>query len=81
MKKDRKKLIRNFALELGLYALLVFGYFWTILQLLGDWLAQLYATNLPLYAVIALLLIVAQGVLLESVTTLLVRLLRLERLE
>lgn len=81
MKKDRKKLIRNFALELGLYALLVFGYFWTILQLLGDWLAQLYATNLPLYAVIALLLIVAQGVLLESVTALLVRLLRLERLE
>lgn len=81
MKKDRKKLIRNFALELGLYALLVFGYFWTVLQLLGDWLAQLYATNLPLYAVIALLLIVAQGVLLESVTDLLVRLLRLERLE
>lgn len=81
MKKDRKKLIRNFALELGLYALLVFGYFWTVLQLLGDWLAQLYATNLPLYAVIALLLIVAQGVLLESVTALLVRLLRLERLE
>ena len=74
-------LIRNFVIEMVIYGLLVLGYFFLVLRLLGDPLKDLFDQNILLYALVALGLIVAQSVLLEMVTSFLMNQLKLERLE
>lgn len=81
MKGNPRSLLRNFILEMILYGLLVVAYFLVVLRFLGEPLMELYESSLPLYAVAALLLIVAQGVVLEWVTSFLINLLGLERME
>ncbi|UCG24309.1 MAG: hypothetical protein JSW55_19675 [Chloroflexota bacterium] len=81
MEVDSRKLIRNFAIELVVYGVLVVIYFLLVLQWLGGWLTSLYENDLRIYAVVALVLIVVQGVLFEKVTTFLIERLGLERLE
>lgn len=81
MKGNPKSLLRNFILEMILYGVLVVAYFLVVLRFLGEPLMELYESSLPLYAVAALILIVAQGVVLEWVTSFLVNFLGLERLE
>ena len=81
MEIDRKKIILNFAIELVVYGILVTIYFLVVLDRLGDWLLNLYETNLTLYAFVALALIVVQAVVLEWVTTFLIERLGLDRLE
>lgn len=76
-----RTLIRNFAIEVLVYGVLVLGYFLLVLRFLGDPLKQLYTNNLTLYAFVALALILAQGALLEVVTSFLLGRLGLERLE
>lgn len=76
-----RRLIRNFAIEVLVYAALVLGYFLLVLQFLGQPLARLFSDNLVLYAVVALVLIVAQGVVLEAVTSFIMGLLGLDQLE
>ena len=74
-------LVRNFILELLLYGALVVGYFLLALRYLNDFLTQLFQDNLIIYGVLALLLIVVQGVLLDSLTTFLLNRIKLERME
>lgn len=74
-------LIRNFLIELLVYALLVVGYFFLVLRLLAEPLQRLFGEDLIFYAVMALGLMVAQAVALEWVTSFLVDRLGLERLE
>ncbi len=74
-------LIRNFLIELAVYSLLVVGYFLLVLTLLAEPLQRLFGGDLPVYATVALILIVAQAVALEWITSLLVDRLGLERLE
>lgn len=81
MKGNPKSLIRNFILEMVLYGALVVVYFLVVLRFLGEPLMELYDSSLPLYAGAALVLIVAQGVVLEWVTSFLINLLGLERIE
>ncbi|HSG16874.1 MAG TPA: hypothetical protein VLE70_11215 [Anaerolineae bacterium] len=81
MEVNSRKLIRNFVIEVVVYGVLVVAYFLLVLQSLGEWLTYLYENNLGVYAVVALILIVVQGVLFEKVTTFLVERLGLERLE
>jgi len=76
MKQETAKTVRAFALELVIYALLVTGYFFLVLHLLGDWLYQLEIQHRYIYAIVAILLIIGQAVLLESLTTFLIRLIR-----
>ena len=76
-----RTLLRNFAIEVAIYAVLVVVYFLVVLRLLGEPLAGLFDDHRTLYAVIALGLILAQAVLLESVTSLIIRWLGLETLE
>ena len=76
-----RTLVRNFAIEVVVYAVLVIVYFFLVLRLLGDPLEKLFSTNLMLYAFVALGLIVVQGAVLEVVTSFLLSLLGLERLE
>jgi len=74
-------LIRNFAIEVLIYAVLVVSYFFVILRFLGEPLKKLFTDNLTLYAFAALVLIVVQGAVLELITSFLVGRLGLERLE
>ena len=76
-----RMLIRNFAIEVLIYSVLVFGYFLLVLRLLGEPLKKLFTDHVTLYAFAALALIVVQGVVLEFLTSFLVSRLRLERLE
>ncbi len=75
-----RTLIRNLVLELIVYGILLVLYFFLVLQYLGDILARLFDNQILIYAVLGLSLIVAQGVLLEAITSFLIRLLRLDRL-
>ncbi|HLF89388.1 MAG TPA: hypothetical protein VI451_10605 [Anaerolineales bacterium] len=78
---ELRKLIRNFIIELVVYGVLVVGYFLVVLRLLTGTLTTLFIEKPVFYAVIALLLIVLQGVLLDWVTSFLLDQIKLERLE
>lgn len=80
-KAQIRGLIRNFAIEVLVYGLLVLGYFLLVLRFLGEPLAKLYTNNLVLYAFVALGLILTQGLVLEVITSFLLNRLGLERLE
>ena len=76
MKKDTASTLKAFSIELVVYAVLVVGYFLFVLHFLGAWLLPLYQHHRVFYAALAILLILGQAVLLEFVTTFLLRLLR-----
>ncbi len=76
MKSDTRKTLYSFAGELVVYGILVVAYFFLVLHFLGDWLANLNKENVKLYAFVAIGLIIGQAVVLESVTTLIFRLMR-----
>jgi hypothetical protein len=78
---DFKILLRNFLIELVIYSLLVVVYVYLVLRLLADPLEALFRSNLVVYAFLGLILILAQAVLLEAVTTFIVTRLKLERFE
>jgi|AP12_2_1047962.scaffolds.fasta_scaffold272842_1 hypothetical protein len=81
MKKSNiKALIRNLAIELFVYGLLLVAYFFIVLRYLGDFLTNLFTNQLYVYAFLGLGLIVVQAVFLEAITSYLIRLLRLDRL-
>jgi NADH:ubiquinone oxidoreductase subunit 6 (subunit J) len=67
---------RSFLIELVVYAGLVAAYILFVIGLLNNWLHGLYDRHKLLYALVALLLIVTQGVVLEMVTSLLMKLIR-----
>lgn len=68
MKTDIGSWLKSFLVELVVYAGLVAGYFFLVLHLLGGWLEHLFHEQRRLYAVIALALVLAQGMLLEMLT-------------
>jgi hypothetical protein len=76
MKKETARTLRAFAVELVIYAVLVVAYFFLVLHLLGQWLYELEIHRRYTYAALAILLIIGQAVLLESLTTFLIRLIR-----
>lgn len=67
---------RSFLVELIVYAGLVVVYVFFVISLLREWLDTLYGRHKIGYAIVALLLIIGQGVVLEMVTTGLLRLIR-----
>jgi hypothetical protein len=76
MKKETATTLKAFALELCIYAALVVAYFFLVLHFLGDGLHKLELRHRYAYAVTSILLIIGQAVLLENVTTLLLRRIR-----
>ena len=68
MKRGLKDLFKSFSLELPVYAGLVVIYFFLVLHFLGRRLYDIFRHERTMYAVLALLLIVAQGIVLESLT-------------
>ncbi len=67
---------KAFLVELVVYSLLVVLYFLFVLHFLADWINHLEATRIKTYAVVSIGLIVAQAIVLESVTSWLMRRLR-----
>ncbi len=80
-KKDTVNAIKGIVVEVVVYGGLVALYAASVLQLLADPLTDLYKDNLTLYAWVALALIVAQGVVLDAVTSFLLDRLRLTRFD
>ncbi|HEV2047120.1 MAG TPA: hypothetical protein VGQ95_11045 [Chthoniobacterales bacterium] len=76
MKSETSKTLWAFLIELAVYAVLVVGYFFLVLHFLGGWLYQLEIHHRYTYAGVAILLIIGQAVVLENVTTLLLRIIR-----
>ena len=79
--REAIRAFRNIIIELILYAVLVIVYALTVIRFLVQPLANFYANDRTLYAVLALALIVGQGVFLEEVTSFLLDRLRLMRFE
>jgi hypothetical protein len=75
-----RSLLISFAIELVVYGMLVVGYFLVVLRLLGPFLTNLFQNELIIYAFLGLGLVVAQGVLLETVTSFILDWLNLNRL-
>jgi hypothetical protein len=76
MKSETTKTLWAFLIELAIYAVLVVGYFFLVLHFLGEGLHQLEIRHRYTYAGVAILLMIGQAVLLQNVTTLLLRLIR-----
>ena len=76
MKKGAATTLRALLVELPIYALLVLAYFLLVLHFLGGWLGALVRTHSILYAIVAIALIIGQALVLDWVTSILLRLLR-----
>ena len=76
MKKETAQTLRAFLIELVVYAVLVVVYFYLVLHFLGYSLQQLEIHHRYTYAGLAIVLIIGQAVLLQYVTTFLLRLIR-----
>ena len=76
MDREVKSSVKSFLIELLVYAALVVGYFFLVLNFLGNWLYRLFQEELHLYAAMALVLIVVQGIVLEVVTRVLLGLIK-----
>ncbi len=75
-KKEKESTLRAFLVELAVYAVFVTAYFFLVLHYLSGWLQELHLHHVKVYALVTIVLIIGQAVLLESVTTWLLRLLR-----
>lgn len=75
-KKKKPHTAKSFLIELLVYAALVVAYVFFVIGLLDVWLHDIFLHNKTWYALTALVLIVTQGVVLEFVTSLLLRLIR-----
>ena len=75
-KAEASHTFRALLIELPVYALLVVAYFFLVLHFLSGWLGRLHENHTVLYALVALALIIGQAVVLEWVTSFMLRLLR-----
>ena len=75
-KREKTNTLRAFLLELVVYAVFVTGYFFLVLHYLSGWLQDLHLNHVKVYALATIVLVIGQAVLLESITTWLLRLLR-----
>lgn len=79
-KQEMRRLLRNLMIELIGYGLLIVAYSVVAQRLLSEPLARLFDSNLVAYAFVGLGLIVAQGLLLDVITSFLLDQLHLDRL-
>lgn len=74
--KNKKPPLKAFFLKLAIYSVLVVSYFLLVLHLLSGWLKELFDQSKPIYAVVALALMVTQGVVLEIVAVVVFKLVK-----
>ena len=75
-RSKRSASLGSFLVEMAVYTVFVFAYFFLVLHFLGDWIKHIFDQNKTLYAFVALALIIVQGVGLEMLTTGLLRVIR-----
>jgi hypothetical protein len=76
MKKQARETLWAFGVEIAIYSALVVAYFLLVLRFVATSLYTLEQRHIVAYGAVAIALIVGQAVLLEIVTTSLLRLLR-----
>ncbi len=81
MKPKTRRLLRNLVLEVIVYSILLLVYFLIVLRFLGEPLNELFHQSLVVYAGATLLLIVAQSVALDFITSFLVARLDIDKSE
>ena len=72
-------LFRNLLIEIAIYSFLIFGYYLLVLRWLDDWLMTVFDTNLVYYAVAGLGMILIQAVLLDFVTSYLMKFIKTDQ--
>jgi hypothetical protein len=65
-----------FLTEVLVYTVFVLVYYWLVLHFSGGWLKRLFDEHRIVYAVVALVLILIQGAMLEALTAGLFRIIR-----
>ena len=78
---DKRTLVRNLVIELVVYGILLTVYVIVVLQWLVIPLQETFHNNLVLYSFLSLVLLVAQAVLLEQLTSFLLERLGLKTFE
>ncbi len=78
-KMEPRKLFRNLMVEIIIYSLLIIGYYLLVLRWLGDWIGSIFESNLYIYAFAGLGLIFVQAVVLDIVTSFLMKYIKLEQ--
>lgn len=73
------KLFRNLLIEMLIYSALIFGYYSLVLRYLGDWITAIFDSNLVHYAFMGLGLIFVQAVVLDLVTSFLMKYIKLDQ--
>jgi len=80
MKKlEPKILLRNLLIEIIIYGFFIYGYYMLVLRFLDDWLMTIFHTNLVNYSLVGLGLIVIQAILLDFITSYLMKFIRLDQ--
>ena len=80
MKKLKPKiLLRNLLIQIIIYGFLVFLYYILVLRWLDDWLMTYFETNLVYYSLVGVGLIFIQAVLLDFVTSYLMKFIKLDQ--
>ena len=74
-----RRVLRTFAIEFGIYSVLLVLYFYLVLEFLAVPLANLFGSNLAVYAFVTLGLIVLQGVALDAIVYFIIDLFQLNR--
>jgi len=72
----KSRWILSILIEIPVYAGIIVAYYYLVLSLLGSWVTHLFETDRRLYAAACLGMILAQGILLDLTTTLLLRAVR-----
>jgi hypothetical protein len=75
-KAEASSTLRAFLIELVVYSALIVAYFFLVLHFLADWINRLEVSHIKIYALVAIGLIIVQAIVLEVLTTFLMRLLR-----
>ncbi len=78
-KMEPRLLFRNLLVEIIIYSVLIFGYYLLVLRWMGDWLMNMFNTNLVYYSLVGLGLIFVQAVLLDFVTSFLMKYIKLDQ--
>jgi hypothetical protein len=76
---EPERLFTNLVIEIIIYSILIFAYYLLVLRWLDDWLYSIFNTNLVFYAFVGLGLIFIQAVLLDFVTSYLMKYIKLDQ--
>jgi hypothetical protein len=66
-------------IEIIIYSFLIFGYYLLVLHRMGNWISSLFNSNLYYYAFTGLGLIFVQAVVLDLVTSFLMKFIKLDQ--